>query len=1410
MMTTKAVHRFRVLAVCSVLTGLAFRQDPGFTSPDTKIDLTVDPVGLLSRSLQLWDPSGNFGQLQNQAYGYLWPMGPFHALGQLAGMPGWVVQRLWWALLLCVAFTGVVRLAGKLGIGTPGSRLIGGLAFALSVRTLTELGGISVEAWPTAIAPWVLVPLAGLAPGASLRKPIAWSALAVACAGGVNATAVFAVVPLALLWLFTVESTRQRFFAVVGWCFAVALATAWWILPLLVLGRYSPPFLNFIETASVTTQVTDVQSMLRGASHWQAYYRDIYGAVWPAGRRLATEQMLIWASTLAAALGLAGLARRGMPHRRFLITGLLLGLAMVGFGHVAATAGAFPEWQRALLDGPAVAFRNVHKFDLVIRLPLALGLVHLTGVFFAAAQQRLKNDRARFRALAVGGTAVLAVAGISVPALAGGLTARGEYVTIPGHWWLAADWLGKRLEGERVLVVPGARFGDYRWGSTTDEVIQSLLDGQWAVRNAIPLTPPGTIRFLDSIEQALATGAGSPGLADVLARAGVKYVMLRADIDYGKSGTIAPSITRESLTRSPGLAPVIAFGEVIGEPTEDFFQDRGLGGPMRPLEIFEVQRAISRAAVHDLAAVSTLVGGPESLLPLATTGLLPEGPTVLAGDLPEGFRTGKATLTDGLRRREVNFGLGRDNASATLDAKQPMRGNGVAPDYLPAWAGDWFTVAAYTGISGINASESWGDMQGLIGNRPAHHPFAAIDGDPSTSWRTPPNRPVEKQWIEVRFPGPQQLSEITIAFDPGASWLPTRFTVDTGVEQVSLEEFTENAVVKLSGIATSRLRIYINSAVERLGGEGGIGISEIKIAGLDAKRHLAVPSAPAGPAVSQVLFSNSPVSPACYALVNGTMCDPERVRASEDSGTIARSFSLRSAGRYEPALWARPRPGPALDAALAQSTTHTAAASTSLSAEPGAAPASVIDGDPETAWRPSAADEHPWLRLNWTGERSITAVSVTLGNSVAASRPWGVQIVGDSGIRTGVVDGNGVINFSEPMLTDDITVFFLGSLPVYSRNPYLNENEQLPIAVGELDVFPTEGRSRPDPGEVITLPCGSGPDLQIGGRTWESAIEATRGDLAALREVPAVLCGQDGIPEAELGTGSHTLLATASELAIPVRAALVAPAGAVATAPGSLQVLSWGTSERKLRLPAHSSARVLNVPENTNPGWEATIGGVKLVPLVVDGWQQGWIVPAGAGGEVLLSFAPEETFQWALLIGAGGLLLVLLAAVLPGNNRAARVAGRHRFRREGLYLFGGLALISVGGLAGVLMAVTGVLLFFVVRRQFGRVPKSDQRRLARAARRWLWLLPPALFVAGAWLASGAEDRHSAIWPQLTGLGAVVLLWLSAYWPRRGGPRPAPVDGWLLDQIPADRGGHDRAGHGQQIHADGLAAEGRHP
>src|SRR4051794_19944195 len=70
---TRWLHRTRLAVVCLGFLALTLSQQPGRLVADTKLDLVVDPLGFLGRALHMWEPLGFAGQVQNQAYGYLFP-----------------------------------------------------------------------------------------------------------------------------------------------------------------------------------------------------------------------------------------------------------------------------------------------------------------------------------------------------------------------------------------------------------------------------------------------------------------------------------------------------------------------------------------------------------------------------------------------------------------------------------------------------------------------------------------------------------------------------------------------------------------------------------------------------------------------------------------------------------------------------------------------------------------------------------------------------------------------------------------------------------------------------------------------------------------------------------------------------------------------------------------------------------------------------------------------------------------------------------------------------------------------------------------------------------------------------------------------------------------------------------------
>ena len=94
-------------------------------------------------------------------------MGPFFALGKTIGVPMWVVQRLWMALLLTVALWGALRAAEALRIGTPTTRLLGAAVYALSPPMTSLVTSASGGQIPMALLPWILLPLITGANGGS-------------------------------------------------------------------------------------------------------------------------------------------------------------------------------------------------------------------------------------------------------------------------------------------------------------------------------------------------------------------------------------------------------------------------------------------------------------------------------------------------------------------------------------------------------------------------------------------------------------------------------------------------------------------------------------------------------------------------------------------------------------------------------------------------------------------------------------------------------------------------------------------------------------------------------------------------------------------------------------------------------------------------------------------------------------------------------------------------------------------------------------------------------------------------------------------------------------------------------------------------------------------------------------------
>jgi arabinofuranan 3-O-arabinosyltransferase len=1376
------VQRLRTAAVCSILTGLVFLQEPGLIVTDTKLDLTVDPVGWLQRALHLWEPHGWLGQVQNQAYGYLFPMGPFFALGHLLGLPAWVVQRSWTALLMCVALVGVQKVAQRLGIGTSGTQLAAGVVYVLSPRFLTTVGPISAETLPMALAPWILLPLIARPDVSRLRSAVARSGLAVFACGAVNAVATLAVLPVPLLYLLTRERGRLRARWLAAWGVAVAAACAWWVVPLVLLGSVSPPFLDWIESAQVTTLPTALVETLRGTSDWVAFSASVDGPFWRGGWLLVTNPVSILDTVVIAGLGFYGLARRDLPERRFLTFCALVGVVAVTFGHVGPASPSWAGWAQGLLDGVLAPFRNVHKFDPVLRLPLVLATAHALAVL----GRRVRRPDAPALPAMSAALAGLVLLGAASPLVTGELAPRGAFDAVPAYWGEAAAWLDARDDGAAV-VVPAASFGTYYWGDPRDEPLQPLAGSAWVVRDAVPLTPAGTIRLLDAIDSRLAIGEGGPGLSTLLSRAGLRYVVVRNDLDYARAGTTRPVLVHQALAATSGVAKVASFGGVVGGGSRPGLRvDAGLDLPYRAVEIFEVQGAAPRVSAAPLSSALVVSGGPEDLGELGDAGVPLAGPVLLEGDLPEGWAAEHPGLegirTDGYRRRETDFGLVGDNTSATLSASDQLALNNPARDYLPF--GDGYATSAVPLGGSVEASTSMSDAGNIGGTRPERQPFAAVDGDLATSWSSASGEGALGQWISLDAGHVISAAAARIVVQPDVFGVfPTRLRVTEQGGSVEVPVSGPATWVSIPILPGGTQSVRVEPVAMSDGGRGvSFVVSELELPGAAPQRPLALPSPDL--AADRVVLSAGRGRDGCVQVGRRPLCAEGLERSDEDDLGIDRLINGAS-GSWELSGFAVPKPGPALSALLARTDglgVHATASSAAVQ-DPRGDPQRVTDGNIETGWTAASGDQTPTVTLQWGEERLVSGISVTIDPALAASAPTSVRVVGDDGSsRTAPLGSDNVAWFVDGLRTTSLTVTFPGIHPEGTFDPYTGRTDLLPVGVSELvPVGVGDLVGRDNPAQVITSPCGSGPELTVGGRVTQTSVTGERASIERLEPQRWEACNGSTVslvPDSRVSlkaapawrAGSLTLIRSGTT-----------DAGGAISPPVPVQVLQDGSDTRTVAVAARPEPVILSVLENVNAGWLATSAGERLEPVTVDGWHQGWVVPAGAATTVRLEFAPQSRYRLALCGGAGLVVGLLVAAVLPVRRRRLPDLRPGRGGGVDLVVFA-VALAWLGGVVGGVLAVVAWWLRQRVK------PRRSRRREWAAVIAALALLTAGLaFVARPWSSTEGYAGDLA-WPQWLCLLVLAL----ALVPTSADEAPEGLAG-ALDDDPAEPGRQEAGG-----------------
>ncbi|MCV7097906.1 alpha-(1-_3)-arabinofuranosyltransferase [Mycobacterium kubicae] len=1276
-----------LLLVSAVALVLTFAQSPGQISPDTKLDLTANPLRFLTRATNLWSSDLPFGQSQNQAYGYLFPHGTFFLIGHALGLPGWITQRLWWALLLTVGFWGLMRVAEALGIGSPSARILGAAAFALSPRVLTTLGSISSETLPMMLAPWVLLPTILALRGTtdrSLRALAGQAGLAVALMGAVNAIATLAACLPAVLW-WACHRPNRRWWRYTGWwLLALGLAVLWWVVALAMLRDVSPPFLDFIESSGVTTQWSSLTETLRGIDSWTPFVAPNA----TAGAPLVTGSVAILGTCLVAAVGLCGLAGPTMPARGRLVTMLAVGVVLLAVGYSGGLGSPVAHQVQAFLDAAGTPLRNVHKLGPVVRIPLVLGFAELLGRIplpGSAPRSQWVNAFAhpeRDKRVAVG---IVALTGLLVStslAWSGRLTPPGAFDAIPPYWQETADWLSAHNTGTpvpgRVLVAPGAPFATQVWGNSHDEPLQVLGSSPWGVRDSIPLTPPQTIRALDSVQRLFAAGRPSAGLADTLARQGISYVVLRNDLDPESSRSARPILVHRAVTGSPGLTKVAQFGAPVGPGSlAGFVNDSGLRPRYPAVEIYRVGAGADPGAPYLVGTeqMARVDGGPEALARLderrRLLGQPPLGPVLMTADArAAGLPVPVVTVTDTPVARETDYGRVDQHSSAIRAPGDARHTYNRVPDY-PVPGAD-LVYGAWTG-GRITVSSSSADSTAMPDVAAATASAAAIDSDPATSWVSNALQAAVGQWLQVDFDHPVTNAALTLtpsATAVGAQIRRILVETATGSTTLRFDEAGKPLTAALPYGETPWVRI---TAAATDDGSSGVqfGITDLAITQYDASgfahpvqlRHTArVPGPPPGSVIrGWDLGSELLGRPGCAPGPDSVRCAPSMALTPEEPVNFSRTLTVPTQTQVTPTVWVRPRQGPKLADLIAEPGSTRAGGDADVVDVLGSAYAAT-DGDPATAWTaPQRVVQYktpPTLTLKLPRPTEVSGLRLTASRSALPAHPTMVAVdLGDGPQVRGVQLGEDGQVQTLPLharVTDTVTVSLLDWQDIIDRNA-LGFDQLKPPGLAEVAALGPDGapiaaadgaRNR---ARAVTVDCEHGPVIAVAGRFVHTSISTTVGALLDGAPVEARAC--DTAPIA-LPAGQQELLISPGAMFVVDGVQLSVPE--VAAPPGAATVTAatavWGAARREVRVPASPAARVLVVPESINPGWIArTSSGVRLTPVAVNGWQQGWVVPAGDPSTITLTFASNSVYRAGLAVGLA--LLPLLAVLALWRRR---------------------------------------------------------------------------------------------------------------------------------------------------------------
>jgi arabinofuranan 3-O-arabinosyltransferase len=1394
-------HRAIPLSLAAGCYILALLQRPGLATSDTKIDLHVDPGGFLGRVADVWSNSAGLGHVQGGQYGgYLWPMGPFFAALHSLGLSPWLIQRLWLGTLMALAAWGAVRLLDALRSPRRGvAHVVAGVLYALNPYVVVFSSRTTFTLIGYAALPWLLLVVQrGLRDPRRLGWAAAFALIVVSTGGGVNAavTAWLLVGPLLLLlYEPLLGGVTWRAAGAFAWraAAATALASVWWVAPVLVQTRYGLNFLSFTEQVGSIWNTTSITESLRLMGYWPSYlgvgYGDVLRPYFGSSPALLFDPPVVVATLLVPGLAMAGFVwTRRWRYGPFFLSLGLVGALIMSVGYPNGTP---------LRKGATFVYNHVQAVDFLRTTykagPLvAVAVACLAGAAAGELWRRLPRPRWRMAA-ALGGAALVALA--CLPMLEG-RTVELTWKSIPAAWRQAARGLDRQLPpNSRALVLPGQPFAFYRWGGTVDPILPALTRRPVAVRNVPPYDDIHAVDMLWTTDNLVQQQRLLPGeLPPLLDLMSARAVVTGSDDESGRSGALAPADAALELAAQPGMArPARSYG-----PWRRFGSWPSLTLPQ--VRRYDVAATRPIVRLEPLSHATVVDGSASGVANLGSLGGLPPGsPLLYAGDLSAGelraqARTGgQVAITDSNRRRTFLASRPRASVGWTLPASVPFSQDAAVLNPFPDRGSAAQTVAEYAGARYVDAPYS-----PQIAQFPEHRPYAAFDGDPRTSWLPDPTLDEGRHWVELGLTARRDV--------PYVDLLPDDSNPSATVTRVSVagREFAVHPGwnrLRVAAHGVDVVRVAITGGRTSGGGAGGAGgLSEVRVPGVRVTETLRPPllaeRALRGVALSRTSlayvferttadepFRRASLSAPAPRSGNRVEAEAALERAAQDPETgIDRVFTPPAARSWSADGWATVTPSAPDSAIDALAGIRTGGArfwsSGRFDGRPGYRASAAFDGMAARPWvAPWRAGRTAWIA--WSAPRQIALRRLVLQRGPPPARAPARVSLSYPGGRVGplTVGPGGVVALPHAVRARQFRIDVVAAAP----------GSAPAVGIGEIRAAGLPRAGAAPPAATLRAPCGV-LAAAVDGQSVRLRPSATVGELDSGRPLRVSSCGPPvRLPARRVAL--HTLPGVLRPYVLRLGSAAPSPSLRAASSPG--RVLSPGRQGRGtydgVRIQPRGPARLV-LGESYNRGWEATCDGRSLGrPEVVDGFANGWRVGPGCR-DVSFRFAPQDAVDAGYWIGgaACALLAALLLlrrpwrrspaqppAELPVDDRPAPWTPRAA----------ALAGLGAGALLGFVFAVrAGVAIAPAVALILWR--GWSPRWLILTAGALLVVVVPALYLIfpgtdrGGYDTDYAAEHLGAHW---VAVAALVLLLvalariLSTAIRRSGGPAAGPVD-----------------------------------